>query len=135
MVRGHNPPLEGTESEGPCVLETLVPTPLFPGQVDVDGSNAISFAPATAEFATPVTHGTLMADFVADHRALRDSADVFPAKKFEKLVITVCASATRSFSLPHLCTRSGPVSSESGKSRWGASARIPTISLVRNWQI
>jgi len=80
--------LEGTESEGPRILETLVPTPLFPGQVYVDGSNAISFAPATAEFATPVTHGTLMADFAADNRALRDSADVFPAKNFEKLVIT-----------------------------------------------
>jgi hypothetical protein len=94
MVCQHDPSLEGTESEGLRIFETLVPTPLFPGQVLVDGSNAISFAPATTEFATPITHGTLMADFAADRRALRDSVDVFPARDFEKLVITVCASAT-----------------------------------------
>ena len=94
MVRQHSPTLEGTESEGLRIFETLVPTPPFPAQVYVNGSNAISLAPAATEFAIPMAHGTLMADFVADHQALRDSADVFPAKDFEKLVITVCANAT-----------------------------------------
>lgn len=84
-----------SESKGPHIPETLVPTPLlFPGHVQADGSNAISFAPATVKFATPMTHGTLMADFTADRQVLRDSLDLFPARDFEKLVITVCTSAT-----------------------------------------
>ena len=92
MVRRHNSSLG---SKGPRIPETLVPTPLlFPGQVQVDGLNAISFAPATVEFATAMTHGTLMADFDADRQVLRDSLDSFPARDFEKLVITVCTSAT-----------------------------------------
>jgi len=91
MASGRNSPLEGMGSEGSPIVEDFVPTPIFSGQVQINTTCAISFAPATTEFAAPMTHGTLMADFTANPGALRDWDDMIPTESFTELAITVGA--------------------------------------------
>ena len=131
---GRNPSsLERMGLEGPPhLIESLVPTPLFSGLVGFNTPNAISFAPATAKFATPMTRGTLMANFAAEPQALRDWDDVFFTSSFTELVITVRADTPWSVSLSNLSTHSGPVSKMSGRSRWRTSLGAGTTSLVQN---
>ncbi|KAF9647628.1 hypothetical protein BDM02DRAFT_3129603 [Thelephora ganbajun] len=87
MTPRRNSSLESTGSEESCV-EDLVPTPIFSGEVQFNAPSAISFASATTKFASPMTHGTLMSDFVAEPRALRDWNDVFSTEGFTEMVIT-----------------------------------------------
>ena len=81
--------LENPDSEKSCVVEYLecpVPTPICSGRDPFYSPIAISFAPKTIQFATPVTHGTLISEFNAN---LRNGDDTFPIKNFAELVITV----------------------------------------------
>jgi len=89
MASGRNSPLEGMGSEGSPIVEGFVPTPPFSGQVQFKTPHAISFAPSTTEFAAPMTHGTLMADFAADPQVLRDRDDMILTEGFTELAITV----------------------------------------------
>ena len=119
-----NSSLEGVASDGPPVAEDLVPTPIFSGHRDrSNGPSPISFAPATTKFATPMGHGTLMSDFAAEPRVLRDRDDMFLAKNFVELVITVRADTLSSFpSSTHLYTVARPrrrVEGIHGGHRWG----------------
>ena len=115
MVPRRNSALEGVVSEGPPIIEDVVPTPIFSGNTQFKAPNAISFASAATKLATPMVHGTLMADFAAEPQALRDCSDVFPAKTFVDLVITVCTSTLQPVSLFHSSTHSGRVSKRSGR--------------------
>ena len=126
---------EGVASDGPPVAEDLVPTPIFSGYRDrSNGPSPISFAPATTKFATPMAHGTLMSDFAAEPRVLRDRDDMFLAKNFIELVITVRADTLSSFpSSTHLYIHSGPASKKSGRYPWRTSLGIGTTSLAQNW--
>lgn len=133
MASGHNSALESVDSEGPPIVEDLVPTPAFSGKVDFNAPSGISFAPTTTIFATPMTHGTLMADFVEEPRVLRDRDDIFPAQGFVGLVITVRATFLQFLSLFRSSAHSGRVSKRSGSPPWGISPRARTISLVQSW--
>jgi hypothetical protein len=108
-----------------------VPTPIFSGQTRFTTPNAISFAPATTKFATPMTHGTLMIDFAAEPRVLRDWDDLFPAESFIELVITVRVNVPQLFFLFRSSAHSGPVS-RSGESQWHTSSGAGTTSLAQN---
>jgi len=88
MTAGRNSTSGGT----PPPAEDFVPTPPFSGHVQFFAPNAISFAPATTKFATPMTNGTLMVDFLAEPEVLRDWDDMFLTDDFTLLVITVCAN-------------------------------------------
>ena len=133
MASGRNPALEGVDSEGLPIVEGLVPTPAFSGKVDFNAPSGISFAPAATIFATPMTHGTLMADFLEEPRVLRDRDDIFPAQGFVTLVITVRTNLLQSLSLFQSFAHSGRVSKRSGSPPWGISPRARTISLVQSW--
>ena len=89
MVSGRNSTLGGMDSEEPSTVEDLVPTPMFSGKVSFEAPNAISFAPATTKPATPMTHGTLMAEFTAEPQVLRNWSEMLPTKNFVELVVTV----------------------------------------------
>lgn len=102
VAGGRDPSLGARDSEGPPAFEDLVPTPIFSGQVQFNTPNPISFAPATTELATPMTHGTLMADFTAEPRVLRSGDDTFLTGNFTELVITVRADDPRSVFYPPL---------------------------------
>jgi len=102
------------DPQGPPIAEDFVPTPRFSGYDPSNPPNAISFAPATTKFATPATNGTLMTDFLAEPRVLRDWSDMLPAECFTQLVIAVRANIIQSFSLFHSFAHSGPVSVSGG---------------------
>ena len=85
MTAGRSSTLGGT----PPPAEDFVPTPPFSGHIQFFAPTAISFAPATTKFATPMTNGTLIADFLAEPEVLRDWDDMFLTDDFTQLVITV----------------------------------------------
>ena len=102
--------LGGTDPQGPLPpAEDFVPTPPFSGHVQSNPSKAISFAPANTKFATPMTNGTLMADFLAEPQVLRDWDDMFSTEDFTQLVIVVRTNIPQVFYLFRSLTHSGLV--------------------------
>lgn len=133
MTPRPNSSLEDTDPEPSHIVEDLVPTPIFSGQARFKAPSAISFASATAEFATPPIQGTLMVDFAAEHRVLRDWDDTFETGSFTQLVITVCTNAPDPL-LFHSSIRSGQVSKWSGRPQWRASLGVGITSLAQSWR-
>ena len=116
------------------MFEDLVPSPTFSGQIRSDDApNAIGFAPATTQLATPMTHGTPMADFIEEPQVLRDWDDTFVTRGLTELVITVGADNLRSFFFFHSPPHSGPISKMSGDSLWQKSLRVGITSPVQSW--